>query len=599
MRKWFTIPSLLQLFVTIGLIGFFLIQAGISNSHLMLKELQQQMLRQVSEQLSQRMQTAMRVNEMNYDAFTLGLLDLENQRERERFFTSRLKSYPEIAMSFIGLADGSFYGARRTADGELQIVRNNNETQGASWYYRTSDTGESIELTDIYPNFDPRTRPWYEKALESGEPSFSSVYSHFVFHEPAITASHPVYDESGRLIGVFGVDYLLSWLGDILGSLPIGANGQIFITDEAGMLIATSSGDPSYKMVDGVSQLIPATENGNSLIQASLALPIEQNRNEQSGFKVDGVQYFVSTTSFQEYGANWNIHVISAEDDFLGEVKQATLQTGLILIAALIGSFFITSWIAGRMTKPIVKLSKAAEELSKGRLIQIPDDGRNDELGTLTRSFNAMGLQMTNLVANLEKEVASRTQELEHRNAELQRLSYFDGLTGIANRRQFDYAIARAWNKALRHGRPVALFMLDIDLFGDYNNTYGHQAGDDCLKTIGKLLGNKVRRASDLVARYGGEEFVAILQDTDTSKLAAYAESIRASVENLNIEHSASPYKKVTMSIGVACLVPTIETSPAELIEMADRALYQAKKNGRNKVQYNPDGCLQEMFQLN
>lgn len=599
MRKWFTIPSLLQLFVTIGLIGFFLIQAGIGNSHLMLKELQQQMLRQVSEQLAQRTQTAMRVNEMNYDAFTLGLLDLENQRERERFFTSRLKSYPEIAMSFIGLADGSFYGARRTADGELQIVRNDSETQGASWYYRTSDTGESIELTDIYPNFDPRTRPWYEKALESGEPSFSSVYSHFVFHEPTITASHPVYDESGRLIGVFGVDYLLSWLGDILGSLPIGANGQIFITDEAGMLIATSSGNPSYKMVDGVSQLIPAAGNGDPLIQASLSLPIDQSKNVQSGFKVDGMQYYVSAISFQEYSANWTIHVISAEDDFLGEVKQATLQTGLILIVALIGSFFITSWIAGRTTRPIVKLSKAAEELSKGRLIQIPDDGRNDELGTLTRSFNAMGLQMTNLVANLEKEVASRTQELEHRNAELQRLSYFDGLTGIANRRQFDYAIARAWNKALRHGRPVALFMLDIDLFGDYNNTYGHQAGDDCLKTIGKLLSNKVRRASDLVARYGGEEFVAILQDTDTSKLATYAESIRASVENLNIEHSVSPYKKVTMSIGVACLVPTIETSPAELIEMADRALYQAKKNGRNKVQYNPDGCLQEMFQLN
>ena len=200
MRRRFTIPSLLQLIITISLIGFFLLQAGMNSSQLILKELQRQMVQQVTDQLSQRLQSAERLNQMHYDLMQYGILDLESVAERERYFVSYLKSYPDVAMTFIGLPDGSFYGARRTMDGEIQVVRNNSETKGASWYYRIASSGEGVELVDQFPNFDPRKRPWYTKAAEAGEPVFSSVYSHFVFREPTITASHPVYDQNGQLI---------------------------------------------------------------------------------------------------------------------------------------------------------------------------------------------------------------------------------------------------------------------------------------------------------------------------------------------------------------------------------------------------------------
>ncbi|RFZ77835.1 diguanylate cyclase [Lacrimispora amygdalina] len=423
MRKRFTIPSVLQLLITIGLIGFFLIQAGMNSSQLILKELQQQMMRQVNDQLSGHMHTAMHLNQMHADLMQCGLLDLESTVQRERYFSSHIKSYPDVAMTFIGQPDGSFYGARRTMDGEIQVVRNDSTTQGASRYYRITSSGEGVALADEFPNFDPRTRPWYTQAVETGKPVFSSVYSHFVFREPTISASHPVYDQNGRLIGVFGVDYLLSWLGETLGSLPIGDSGQVFVTDNMGMLIATSFDGPAYRMSEGGSQLIPAKDSDSTLIQAALDLREEEYEKSLPGFTVAGEKYFVGRSTFQERGVNWNIYVVSAENDFLGGVKQSVVHTVIILAVSLLISVFLMSWIGRRVTRPLVTLSKAADELAGGNLTPIPDSGRRDEIGALTRAFNDMGLRLTNMVTHLEDEVATRTQELKERNEELGQLN--------------------------------------------------------------------------------------------------------------------------------------------------------------------------------
>lgn len=583
-RRWVTLPSLLQLLVTIGLIGFFLIQAGINSSHLILKELQQHTLHQIHEQIEQRLNAAMTLNQINYDSLQSGILNLDSTVERERYFSNHIKAFPDIAMTFIGLADGSFYGARRTTEGEIQVVRNNSSTGGESRYYHTSALGEGTSLAGAFPNYDARTRPWYIKASEAGKPTYTNIYSHFIFHEPTVTASYPVYGPEHRLIGVFGVDYILSWMGEALGSLPIGASGQIFVTDGKGLLIATSLDKQPYKLVDGISQLINAQESDSEIIKAAVALPAEEFQKVLPGFAVGDKKYYVGRSYFQDYGINWTIHVVLAESDFLGGVREATSQMLMILIISLIFSLFFAFGFAIRITKPIVEINKAARELSKGNLIPIPDEGREDELGELGRSFNEMGLRITNLVSHLEEEVKARTLELQERNAELQQLSFSDSLTGIANRRQFDNTMKSAWNMALRRNRPIIILMLDIDYFKDFNDTYGHQAGDDCLKCVGSLLSSKVYRASDLVARYGGEEFIIILQDTRTDMIRDFAEGIRNGVLELDIKHITSPFKLVTVSIGAAHMIPTPDTTPATLIELADRALYHAKEKGRNNV---------------
>lgn len=167
----------------------------------------------------------------------------------------------------------------------------------------------------------------------------------------------------------------------------------------------------------------------------------------------------------------------------------------------------------------------------------------------------------------------------------LQRLSSLDGLTEIANRRKLDEYLDREWKRAIRTEHPLSLIMCDIDFFKDYNDAYGHLKGDECLKKVAMTLCNKLRRPGDLVARYGGEEFVAILPDTEAEDAGLLAEALRTGVEALGITHSSSSISKVvTISLGVATLIPQRDSSPDQLIMAADQALYQAKRDGRNQV---------------
>jgi len=167
----------------------------------------------------------------------------------------------------------------------------------------------------------------------------------------------------------------------------------------------------------------------------------------------------------------------------------------------------------------------------------------------------------------------------------LQSLAHKDGLTGLANRRAFDDKLEADWIKAQQDNSSIALLLVDVDHFKQYNDIYGHQKGDDCLKIVAECIGQQTHRPSDLAARYGGEEFAIILPDVDPDGALQVAERVRQAVYDLNIKHNGnSSADFVTISAGVSCLIPSEEMRPKELIEEADKALYQAKHSGRNKI---------------
>jgi diguanylate cyclase (GGDEF)-like protein len=174
---------------------------------------------------------------------------------------------------------------------------------------------------------------------------------------------------------------------------------------------------------------------------------------------------------------------------------------------------------------------------------------------------------------------------LKRIEAELQTQSGQDWLTGLANRRRFDEIIQQEWGRARRDEASLAVLMIDIDYFKPYNDTYGHQAGDACLQQVAKAIAEVVHRPGDLPARYGGEEFVVVLPKTDAAGAARVAEKMRAAVEALNLKHVGSRASdRVTISVGVAAVVPPEKSEPATLIAAADQALYRAKREGRNLV---------------
>lgn len=184
-----------------------------------------------------------------------------------------------------------------------------------------------------------------------------------------------------------------------------------------------------------------------------------------------------------------------------------------------------------------------------------------------------------------EAELVKVLEELEKVNEKLSRLSSLDGLTGIANRRHFDQIFEKEWQRARRTGSALSLLFLDIDFFKYYNDTYGHQEGDDCLRKIAAAAGSVLKRPGDLLARYGGEEFVIILPATEVDGACEVAQEIRTAVETCNIPHSASKISDhVTVSIGVAGGKVSLTDRPQELLALADKALYEAKNGGRNQV---------------
>lgn len=192
--------------------------------------------------------------------------------------------------------------------------------------------------------------------------------------------------------------------------------------------------------------------------------------------------------------------------------------------------------------------------------------------------------------ALLQKEIHERKivqAALEKANQELKRLATLDGLTQVANRRRFDEYLLQEWRRLKREQCYLSLIMCDVDYFKCFNDTYGHQAGDDCLRKVAQAIGTNVKRPADLVARYGGEEFAIILPNTHPDGaivIAQYMHEAIYQLQILNLHSSVSQY--VTLSIGVSGIIPNGNHTPEDLIAVVDKALYQAKQQGRNQTVY-------------
>ncbi len=300
------------------------------------------------------------------------------------------------------------------------------------------------------------------------------------------------------------------------------------------------------------------------------------------------------------------------------------LAGGVVLVLwTLLGRRFVQG-----LTRPLTELVEMSGSLARGDYARRIEVRAPDELGDLAQGFNVMAatvqgqietlratdrelrartaqLETANaalgeaktaaeaLSASLEVKVRERTEALETANRQLTELTVTDALTGLANRRHFDLALVEEWARAQRSGQPLALLMVDVDFFKPYNDHYGHQAGDDCLRRVAHFLRGAARRAGDLVARYGGEEFAVVAADTDLAAALSLAEAMRATVAAAAIPHAVTPVAggTATVSIGVAVTVPKFGETPERLLLRADAALYLAKSQGRNRVA-QPDEFL-------
>ena len=287
----------------------------------------------------------------------------------------------------------------------------------------------------------------------------------------------------------------------------------------------------------------------------------------------------------------------------------------IVVLGIVLGRRFVRD-----ITSPLTRLVEVSGNIARGNYQQQIGVVSQDEIGELATSFGEMAstveqqidalrereqqvrqrtedLEAANrslaqakeaaeaLNESLEAKVLARTAELKEVNRQLVELTVTDALTGLANRRHLDAVLLDEWSRTARAGHMLALFMIDVDFFKAYNDHYGHQAGDDCLRSVARVLRESARRAGDLVARYGGEEFVVVAVEMDGAAACDLAEGMRAAVEALALPHALSAVGRVvTVSIGVATIVPDAGMPVDKLLRQADEALYRAKSGGRNRV---------------
>ncbi|MEB3193340.1 MAG: diguanylate cyclase [Snowella sp.] len=203
---------------------------------------------------------------------------------------------------------------------------------------------------------------------------------------------------------------------------------------------------------------------------------------------------------------------------------------------------------------------------------------------TQARLYHALQQQNDQLKTEIDRRCAVEMALLEA-NHQLSLLASLDGLTGIANRRRFDEYIIAEWQRAMREQHPLSLILIDVDYFKNYNDTYGHLLGDDCLKKIAEILQRMSQRATDLAARYGGEEFVLILPNTSQCGAQKVAQRIKEAIADQTIPHkNSSVSEQVTLSMGIMTVIPNIMMEMADFISRADQALFKAKSEGRDRI---------------
>jgi diguanylate cyclase (GGDEF)-like protein len=294
----------------------------------------------------------------------------------------------------------------------------------------------------------------------------------------------------------------------------------------------------------------------------------------------------------------------------------------LILIGAygaagawLIGAVIIAAWLAIAFSRgiiiPLRALDQSVRDFDLNAIqesvappIDAPHEviALSNHLGSLDKRVRAafrklskalrqgekLRAELIYVIAEREKEIEERTEELKQANDTLKKLCKEDHLTGLANRRWFAEFLSQAWQSALREQQALSILMIDIDDFKAYNDHCGHKKGDACLKIVAETVRRMVGRASDQVSRYGGEEFVVVLGNTPLEGALTIAESIRVAVQNLGILHKgAENHETMTVSVGVTSTQPTREARPETLLVSADRAMYNAKHNGKNQVAYS------------
>jgi diguanylate cyclase (GGDEF)-like protein len=404
-------------------------------------------------------------------------------------------------------------------------------------------------------------RPHFRQAVESRELAVSDYLVSKSGNKPIIALASPRLNKAGKIDAIVLATIELKSLDRLIGAISSRLNVSAFLVDSTGTLLAQFP-----RGLNGA----PGQYRDHPLIRAILDRPYGTVAREGLGGerKVFGFVTLGASDARMVVGLS-EVDVLTPIDE---QLHQWYLGLLILMAAILLGV-----WWGGErfVVRPIAEFAARAVQVGMGHY-----EGAQSRPTSLLPSEFA---PLDHALGRMARTLALREQELQKSNKHLGRLAQTDSLTGLGNRRRFDTKFSKIASKCAADDVPLSVLLLDVDLFKQFNDRYGHPAGDACLQAIANEIRSICPRPA-AAARYGGEEFVILLPNVDQRGASQRAERLRAAIAALGMSHQQSPYSVVTVTIGLACSTGVNRLSAEELIHAADAALYAGKQEGRNCV---------------
>lgn len=429
------VPFVLQTVIAVGLTGYFSLRNGQKAVNQVTGQLRSEVTARIQQRLDSYLATAETVNHAALDIIQLSLVDVQDFPATQRIFWQQIQSFESANTIQFGTEQGEYIGAGRGQDTTLTIKVADSTTQNDFHTYIADAQGERATLLSSRPDYDPRGRPWYRVAAETGQTAWSPTYLMFSHRQLGITLSDPVYDASGQLIGVLGTDILLSEVSEFLQAVKIGTSGQVFILERSGEIVASSTTPEPFIVNADTQELeriqsISSDEIGIQLASEALLRQFgdlnQITESTQLDFKITGDRQFLQVTPFQDgRGIDWLIVVLVPEDDFMAQINANTRTTIWLCLGALGGAIGLGILTARWIARPILQLNQASQAISASTtgyhdLSQPVSANGIYELENLAQAFNQMVQQVKTSMTALGKTNEALEMRVNERTAELQ-----------------------------------------------------------------------------------------------------------------------------------------------------------------------------------
>lgn len=512
LRVLLVVPFVILISATVGVTGWLSLQNGQQAVNEVASEVRSEITSRIQEIIRYHLPIPHLVNQLNANAAQLNELDLNAVADRERHFWQQLLTFPMISSNFFTDMDGKFFGASRYNSTELAIM----VSQANNLIYYAVTDGKRGEQLRITPEFDARSRPWFQNAIKVGRARWSKIYADISTKELQITAAQPLFNTDGQLQGVLGSSFFFTRINEFLRSLHIGKTGQTFIIERDGNLVTTSAKTPLINIDSNkIVNRIKAVDSENVLIShtANYLMKIANFNQVQRvlklDFQINGKRQFVQVTPLHDdWGLDWLIVVVVPEADFMEQIEINTQITILLSIAALLLAILLGIMTANSITRPLQALVSAAHTMASGKLDQRVKVSSLKELAVLGRSFNQMAQQLQGSFTALEKinevleqRVIERTAELQKTAAELRAL--FSAMTELI----FVYDKQGRYLK-IAPTNPLAIYKPSNDLVGKtLHQVFSTAQADIFLQCIHQVTETQQTLSIEYHIETAGQEF--------------------------------------------------------------------------------------------